>query len=289
MEAVIRKCSFENWYHILRQDTVRSVIIPLPDDFKEYMLNGEFIIEDSQFPELEQQVSQAIDELGGKAFGKLNFTAPTDSAWIGTNRSLEITSFNDFVYLFKASTRILIDIKKPFGLESLDIKPYIVLKRWFTYKENREFRIFMKNKDLFFVCSRYVDIPCEIDDEIIEEKAATLVSIVVDKIHPTEMIIDMYISPKLRPHFIDIAPWNRASSALLYDWDELNTLESIEIRRGGECGIQPSPDPAVPQEMLGGASLEDILKSLKDFEAQCAEVDATQIPDEFKTVSDDSD
>jgi hypothetical protein len=142
MLECIRRCSFDQWYPIFTKDTIRSCTIDLPSDFQEFLLEGEFVVEDGMFPAFARSVDNAIEWLGGRAFCKLNFTAPTDAQWMGMNRSLMVKSFQDMIYFLKASTRVLVDITTPFGESPNPCKPILVLKRWFDYDTDREFRVF---------------------------------------------------------------------------------------------------------------------------------------------------
>lgn len=282
MEEIIQKCSFDKWYPILRDDTIRSKIIELPDDFKEFLLFHEFIIEDGKFKDLEKRVNDAIDELGGVAFPKLNFTAPTDSNWIGFGKSIEVRSFKDLVYVFKASTRMLIDITCPFNVQNVEIKPIIVLKKWFNYKVNREFRIFMRDSEHFFVSSRNISVPYYLTQEEVREGAQTMVNLISQKIHPYRIIIDFYISPKMRPHVIDIAPWTDVTSPLLYSWSELELLAQTEVRLTTDLNVQPPEDAAVPSDMADGRKLEEIMASLKEFKDEFNDNVHDKFPDDLK-------
>jgi hypothetical protein len=285
MEDLIKKCSFENWYPVLRDETIRAKIIEMPEDFKNYLLHSDFVVTKGIFPELEAKVNDAIEDLNGSTFVKLNFTAPTDSQWIAPNRTLELHSFEDIVYVLKASTRVMLDLSKPFG-HDVDIKPIIVLKRYFRYKDNREFRIFMRDRKHFFVSSRDTSIPYHFDKEEVEELCDKMVEAVSRKLHPTKIVIDVYISPKMRPHIIDVAPWSPITNTLLFNWDELEHLDACEVRLSDGISIQPKEDPAVPVEMMDGKSLEEVLKSFKDYEEQLKQVNSQKIPDEFKTEED---
>ena len=267
MEDVIKKCSFENWYQILRGNTIRAHVIEMPDEFKNYLLHDDFIVDENQFPELEKKVNAAIEDLNGKAFPKLNFTAPTDALSFGYNHTLEIHSFHDLMHVLKASTRIMIDLSAPFD-HNVDIKPYIVLKRYFNYLTDREFRIFMRDRDHYFVSSRNTFQPYHFDEDTVEDLADQMVEVVSEKLHPTKLIIDFYISPKMKPHIIDIAPWSEVCSPLLFEWDELEKLDECEVRLSNEVNIKPKEDPSVPAEMMDGQTLEQMIQAYKAYEEQ---------------------
>ena len=268
MENVLKNCSFDGWYDALREKnkTVRSEIIPLPDDFVQFLLDGEFIMEDEMFPELEAKVASAIKEIGGHAFVKLNYTAPTDAQWIGPQRTLEVQNFKDIIYLMKASTRVLLDLTSPFGHSVEGIKPILVLKKYFDYKRDREFRVFQKHKGLRFISSRYDDVPCHISKDDVEKLINEFADYVSDIIPFDNLIFDIYISPKMRTHLVDVAPWNDATSASMFTWPEIEEMSQNETRICTQCVIRPLEDPPVPIELTGGASLTELLEAMKDPE-----------------------
>ncbi|OHS98509.1 D123 family protein [Tritrichomonas foetus] len=268
MENTIKCCSYDNWYESLRKtnQAVRSQIIPLPDDFIEFLLTGEFLIEENMFPDLEAKVKEALRDLGGHAFVKLNFTAPLDAQWIGSQRTMEIKEFQDIIYILKASTRVLLDITQPFGEKVEGIKPILVLKKYFDYRRDREFRVFQKTKGLRFISSRYDDVPCHIEEEEVNKLINEFINHVSEIIKEENLIFDVYISPKMRIHLVDVAPWNDATSAAMFTWEEIKEMNNCETRLCHECVIHPVEDPAVPVELTGGASLDEIIKAMKELE-----------------------
>ena len=261
----LNKFSFDYWYPLLKNHTVRSNFMMMNDDFREFLLNGEFIIDNDQFPELKSQIENYIISLDGIVFAKLNFSAPLDSTFVGFNRTLEIKSFEDMIYLFKASTRILIDLTNPFGSDLLPPKPIIVLKKWFNYKPEREFRILVKNSELFYITSRNYQIPCPIEEDTVFEKSKSIVDEVLNMLHCDNIVIDIYISPKLRPHIIDLAPFSPIIEPGLFSWEEILSGTDNDIRLCSEFMMQSNPDPSIPVEMLDGSNLNSILESYKEF------------------------
>ena len=265
MNEVIRKCSYENWYHSLKDYTLKSHVIEMPEEFKEFLLHEDFIINENQFPDLERKVNEAIRDLGGCAFPKLNFTAPTDALGFGFNHTLEVHSFHDLIYVLKGSTRVMIDISAPFNTQT-EVKPYIVLKEFYHYRADREFRIFMKDRERFYVSSRNTCVPYSLDEDDVEELADKIVEKVSEKVHPTKLTIDIYISPSMKTHIIDIAPWSRVSSSLLFDWVELDHLDECEVRLSKDFHIRPKEDSAVPSDMLENDTLSQMIQSFREYE-----------------------
>ena len=62
-----------------------------------------------RFPELEQAVEAAISKHGGAVLPKLNWSAPTDAAWM-LGGSLRCTSPRDVLLLLKSSDRVAHDL-----------------------------------------------------------------------------------------------------------------------------------------------------------------------------------
>ena len=104
-------CSIDNWYHMFKKFTFKSVILPIPNDVLEYLKSdGPLILpkecekdeesdsddenesEPPSFPEFNVVVQDAIDTLGGAVFVKLNWSAPRDAAWMGVGHSLKCES-----------------------------------------------------------------------------------------------------------------------------------------------------------------------------------------------------
>lgn len=105
----VSHCQFSAWYPLFRSLTIKSVILPLPQNVKDYLLDdGTLVVsgredpptcsqsdsgneaEETQwsddestatltapeFPEFNTQVQEAINSLGGSVFPKLNWSAP---------------------------------------------------------------------------------------------------------------------------------------------------------------------------------------------------------------------
>ncbi|XP_026310609.1 cell division cycle protein 123 homolog [Piliocolobus tephrosceles] len=140
-------CQFSAWYPLFRGVTIKSVILPLPQNVKDYLLDdGTLVVSgrddppthsqpDSddeaeeiqwsddentatltapEFPEFATQVQEAINSLGGSVFPKLNWSAPRDAYWIAMNSSLKCKTLSDIFLLFKSSDFITRDFTQPF-------------------------------------------------------------------------------------------------------------------------------------------------------------------------------
>ncbi|XP_008314381.1 translation initiation factor eIF2 assembly protein [Cynoglossus semilaevis] len=187
-------CQFSVWYPIFKKLTIKSRILPLPQDVIEYLLddgtlvvsgsdhdtqqvfnnNSSDVEEDVQwsddettttvtapeFPEFTSKVLEAINALGGSVFPKLNWSAPRDANWIALNSSLQCHSLSDIFLLFKSSDFITHDLTQPFlqcsDQDSPDpvIKYELVLRRWSELIPGGEFRCFVKENKLIAISQR---------------------------------------------------------------------------------------------------------------------------------------
>ncbi|XP_054044573.1 cell division cycle protein 123 homolog isoform X3 [Rissa tridactyla] len=184
-------CQFSVWYPLFRAVTIRSVILPLPDNVKEYLLDdGTLVVsgrEDPpshaqersddaeeiqwsddentttlkapEFPEFTAKVQEAISSLGGSVFPKLNWSAPRDAYWIAMNSSLKCKALSDIFLLFKSSDFITRDLTQPF-IHCADDSPdpslnyELVLRKWCELIPGAEFRCFVKENKLIGISQR---------------------------------------------------------------------------------------------------------------------------------------
>ncbi|XP_056133861.1 cell division cycle protein 123 homolog [Lampris incognitus] len=142
-------CQFSVWYPIFKKHTIKSLILPLPQNVIDYLLDdGTLVVSGSdhntqrthtnssnsddeediqwsddettttvtapEFPEFTSTVLEAINALGGRVFPKLNWSAPRDANWIALNSSLQCQSLSDIFLLFKSSDFITHDLTQPF-------------------------------------------------------------------------------------------------------------------------------------------------------------------------------
>ncbi|XP_055664222.1 cell division cycle protein 123 homolog isoform X4 [Falco peregrinus] len=187
----VAHCQFSVWYPRFRAVTIRSVILPLPENVKEYLLDdGTLVVsgrEDlpshsqegnddaeeiqwsddentttlkaPEFPEFTAKVQEAISSLGGSVFPKLNWSAPRDAYWIAMNSSLKCKALSDIFLLFKSSDFITRDLTQPF-IHCTDDSPdppldyELVLRKWCELIPGAEFRCFVKENKLIGISQR---------------------------------------------------------------------------------------------------------------------------------------
>lgn len=185
-------CQFSAWYPLFRSLTIKSVILPLPQNVKDYLLDdGTLVVSgredppahsqpDSddeaeeiqwsddentatltapEFPEFNTTVQEAINSLGGSVFPKLNWSAPRDAYWIAMNSSLKCKTLSDIFLLFKSSDFITRDFTQPF-IHCTDDSPdpcleyELVLRKWCELIPGAEFRCFVKENKLIGISQR---------------------------------------------------------------------------------------------------------------------------------------
>jgi hypothetical protein len=180
-EEDIDNCQFHVWYPLLQKNTIKSIIIPLNDDFIDYLKQDGIVVPKSvsdvldtnesdddndnkslstssdglkvdSFPEIEEAIKKAIDELDGDVFVKTNWSAPIDAGWINCE-TMKCRNINEVFLLLKASDRIMFDIEKMYELCSPSTKstphsPTLVIRKWANLQPSMEFRIFVKDSAL---------------------------------------------------------------------------------------------------------------------------------------------
>ena len=131
----LEACSFDKWYPALKAVTIKSVILPLSEEFVQHILaDGVFATdggdgssdgsdgddaakgndewsaaEQPRFPELERAIGEVLDRFGGTAFVKLNWSAPKDAAWL-LGGSLKCVTPTDVITLLQSSDHIAHDL-----------------------------------------------------------------------------------------------------------------------------------------------------------------------------------
>jgi hypothetical protein len=146
-EEDVRRCEIQAWYPAFRRHSLRTLILPLPEEFISFLMrdDGLYLPKDSlaiptrtqvqnpqlqaedyvhwdeeddegdepevpSFPDLAKQVQTMIQSLGGAVFPKLNWSAPKDTAWISSSGSLKCQNFEEISLLLKASDNLIHDL-----------------------------------------------------------------------------------------------------------------------------------------------------------------------------------
>ncbi|XP_067915650.1 translation initiation factor eIF2 assembly protein isoform X1 [Heterodontus francisci] len=189
----VLSCQLSVWYPLFKKYTIRSIVLPLPQNVIDYLLDdGTLVVsgrneapsysraddgsdeeQDIQwsddenvttltapeFPDFAAKVQEAINSLGGSVFPKLNWSSPRDAQWIAMNSSLKCNNLSDIFLLLKSSDFIAHDLTQPF-LHCTDdspdpkVDPQLVLRKWCELIPGGEFRCFVKENKLIGIAQR---------------------------------------------------------------------------------------------------------------------------------------
>lgn len=191
----ITRCRFSAWYPQFRDVTFKSRIIPLPQEFIDYLNadsiflpseghaqaarfieqddDEEAMIEDMDtdgnetennapsFPELEDAIRDAVVEYEGAVFPKFNWSSPRDAAWITATQSLKSTTPFDIYLLLKSSDFINHDLNHAYEECSDEKQPEqsfeLVLRKWYNIQPSMEFRCFVRNQEIIGISQRDIN------------------------------------------------------------------------------------------------------------------------------------
>ncbi|XP_060603753.1 cell division cycle protein 123 homolog [Ruditapes philippinarum] len=251
----VLNCSFSSWYPRFKDYTIKSQILPLPQEFVDYLLADQVVLpegtvamsasdsdtEDNRnteapsFPEFEVLLKNTIKRLGGQVFPKLNWSAPKDATWISFDRTLKCTCTSDVYLLLKSSDFISHDLTQPFKhccddenlKNETSVKYELVLRKWQELNPAYEFRCFVKDNKLIGISQRHNDmyykfIP-ENRQEIISDIQAFYYHIVKDNFPDKSYCFDVYRRCQGKLLLLDFNPFGRVTDGLLYTWEELES------------------------------------------------------------------
>ncbi|GAB4840686.1 hypothetical protein Ancab_021453 [Ancistrocladus abbreviatus] len=334
-EEEVNRCQIQEWYPKFKSVSIKSIIHEVPESFVEYLVedSGPFILpasassndafpnrvhkpedeEDFQvsegsgdesgptppppsFPELELQVKESIESLGGAVFPKLNWSSPKDSAWISPTGSLKCTSFSEIALLLRSSDSVVHDLCHAYdscGDRTSSRPPliYLALRKWYaSLRPEMEFRCFVRGEVLVGVSQREVTTYYP---TILERKSDLQVLIcdfflnnVMGKFKSEKYTFDVYVTRDKRIKLLDFNPWGAFTLPLLFTWDELERITSemedgVEFRIvESQCAVRPGLKTAVPYDYLDtspGSGWDQFLRNADEElrrQARSSEADA---------------
>uniref|UniRef100_A0A8C6UIU3 Translation initiation factor eIF2 assembly protein n=1 Tax=Neogobius melanostomus TaxID=47308 RepID=A0A8C6UIU3_9GOBI len=265
-------CQFSVWYPIFKKHTIKSLILPLPQNVIDYLLDdGTLVWSDDEttttvtapeFPEFTSKVLESINALGGSVFPKLNWSAPRDANWIALNSSLQCSNLSDIFLLFKSSDFITHDLTQP---------------KWSELIPGGEFRCFVKENKLIAISQRdYTQFYHHIlkqEDLITHAVQNFFIKNVQYNFLDEDFVFDVYRDSQGRVWLIDFNPFGEVTDSLLFTWDELRTGEisqeqEVPAFRYTNSGVTVQPSPClsyrIPRDFVDLSAGEDAYK-LIDF------------------------
>ncbi|KAG9288346.1 hypothetical protein G9A89_021377 [Geosiphon pyriformis] len=319
-EQHILNCAFSAWYERFRRVTLKSKVIkPLPAEFIDYLhADGVFLpdrnylesnrfkeLSDEEdeadcdanddeeilpnFPELEQQIGEAINDFDGAVFPKLNWSSPRDAIWISATNTLKCNSPSDVFLLLKSSDFIAHDLDHAFDNCCYDndesprrTQPEtfeLILRKWYDVVTSMEFRCFVKNQGLIAISQRDVNYYPFLN-EIKEELKAKIVQFFLDNIQHKfsnlNYVFDVYVTRnRERVWLIDFNPFGPMTDSLLYSWDEILSanlrLDLRLIETQAEASQAHSPPFAVnryPREMIDFSQGHNVAEFAERFQRE---------------------
>uniref|UniRef100_A0A8C9VAA5 Translation initiation factor eIF2 assembly protein n=1 Tax=Scleropages formosus TaxID=113540 RepID=A0A8C9VAA5_SCLFO len=274
-------CQFSAWYPLFKKHTIKSVILALPQNVIDYLLDdgtlvvsGRWvpymstkapqwsddettaIVTAPEFPEFNAKVQEAINALGGSVFPKLNWSAPRDANWIALNSSLKCRSLSDIFLLFKSSDFITHDLTQPVAPPS-----QLVLRKWSELIPGGEFRCFVKENKLIGISQRdYTQHYQHISKQQLDICHAIqefFTNHIQYKFLDEDFVFDVYRDSQGRVWLIDLNPFGEVTNSLLFTWEELTSGQNLRAEQAegalsqqdgplfryttSEVTVQPSP------------------------------------------------
>lgn len=303
-EEEVNRCQIQEWYPRFKSTSIKTVIHELPESFIEYLLDdsGPFVLplsisnddalpnriykpeeeddyviseepsdDDSEqtspppsFPELESQINQSIETLGGAIFPKLNWSSPKDSAWISPNGSLKCTSFSEITLLLKSSDSLVHDLCHAYDscTDCNTRRPtrfFLALRKWYpSLHPEMEFRCFIHNHTLVGISQREVTGFYPVLAEQKHELETAIKDFYSDEVSTRfesgSYAFDVYVKRNGEVKLLDFNPWCEFTLPLLFTWEELESEQlsrEVEFRIvESQCGVRPGLKTAVPYDYL---------------------------------------
>ncbi|XP_047307123.1 cell division cycle protein 123 homolog [Impatiens glandulifera] len=316
----INSFQIQEWYPKFKSVSIKTLIHQLPESFVEYLLDDSglfllphsnedalprrihkpedeedfILIEDSEeeeehsalsFPDLELQVTNSINSLGGAVFPKLNWSAPKDSAWISSSRTLKCTSFSEVALLLRSSESLTHDLCHAYDscTDKTSSRPsnfYLALRKWYpSLLPEMEFRCFVHGGVLNAISQREVTT---FYPALLEKKAGIEILIkeffadkVEKKFELKNYTFDVYVTKNDQVKLIDFNPWGFFTLPLMFEWMELEEdikkdVNSFQFRIVmGRCGVRPGLSTAVPYDYLdtsSGSGWDQFMNNAKEEE-----------------------
>jgi hypothetical protein len=323
MDEDTAKCMFGSWYLNFKDVTFKSEIITLPNSFVDY-LNADGLYmpasafpkfasdpydrlsddewsdeEDADnventpsFPDLERDIAQTIEKLGGAIFPKLNWSSPKDATWMSVGGNLKCTTPHDIFLLLKSSDFVNYDLEQlalpqPDSPSSTTSAPpttpvpcTLVLRKWYNLQQSMEFRCFVHRNTLIGISQRDYTNYYEFLKEgnmmqQIQQNITEFFTTYVQHHFPSEnYTFDVYVSSTQKVWLLDFNPWNPNTEALMFDWEELTqpAWEGLSFRIvESQAAIRPTLAmtnrlPADLVDVSNGSAIDELCRNLRTQE-----------------------
>ncbi|KAL3423983.1 cell cycle control protein cdc123 [Phlyctema vagabunda] len=297
-KAHILHCSYDYWHARYRSSALKSRIIPLNAAFLSYLREDGIVLppntttfsmpssnetysasdgwgeEDEEeaslpFPELLQEMQNAIDELGGMVAPKLNWSAPKDATWISMN-SMACNTPSEICLLLKTSDFVTHDLEHAFDgcvedsiLSPDSIQYVLVLRKWFKVNPSCEFRCFVRERRIIGICQRdqnhYAFLP-RLEPLILDTVGSFFEATLRNTFPDESFTFDIYLpEPHDKVRLMDINPWAERTDPLLFSWLELLTMPRPPTLLGTADSVTVPSLPAATSDDERDDGVDEIL------------------------------
>lgn len=233
-----------------------------------------------------QAILQAMDGV----FTKLNWSAPRDAAWMSPDGTLRCSSFNDICLLLKSSDFIAHDLTQAYehctdadeALSTLGNLPFeLVIRPWTDISPSSEFRCFIKHRKLIAISQRhhssFYDYSTSEKSEAFSRITDFYNARISGRFVDDSFVFDVCsVRSRHDIRVLDFNPFGRRTDALLFTWEELETVDvnshdfsmsSVLRVVETEAGIQPSAylSYRLPRDAIELNDNSDIRKMISFF------------------------
>ncbi|XP_066886405.1 translation initiation factor eIF2 assembly protein isoform X3 [Kogia breviceps] len=244
-------CQFSAWYPLFRSLTIKSVILPLPQNVKDYLLDdGTLVVSGREDPPTCSQPDSDNEAEEIQWSDDENTATLTDAHWIAMNSSLKCKTLSDIFLLFKSSDFITRDFTQPF-IHCTDDSPdpcmeyELVLRKWCELIPGAEFRCFVKENKLIGISQRdytqYYDHISKQKEEICRCIQDFFKKHIQYKFLDEDFVFDIYRDSRGKVWLIDFNPFGEVTDALLFTWDELLSGRNLKGDFSEEALEQDAP------------------------------------------------
>lgn len=296
MDERVKNCQYAVWYPLFKALVPRSLVLNAPEEFRDYLLSdgialfGDATGEDSSewesdVPEKEadlavheptrppqpfhDEIERAIEKLNGEVAPKLNWSAPVDATWILPSNTMRCTCANDVYMLLKSSDYANHDLQ----LEPPELT--LVLREWFDVHPSLEFRCFVREGRLVGISQRDMNYYgfLEKSRALIENVFLDLAAKLSRSFPDPSFVFDAYAAKSFeRAWLFDINPWMEKTDSLLFSWEELPLLDTLEVRliekddRSRTFNTKPHSTSQVPYELVDmpRGAVKEMLEMMKE-------------------------
>lgn len=221
---------------------------------------------------LDKAIREVIEKYdGGPVFPKLNWSAPLDAGFMLPGNNLQCLHPEDVYLLLKSSEFVGRDLEQiaqtslsPFQAQetepaSLDIststttpqsnlqlRPQLVLKKWFTFSRSHEFRCFVRSSQLIAICQRDVTFYDHLQSPHLQSQIRSAIYAFWEDVLARkegwkikDYVFDVYLTKDLgRVWLVDVNAWLPRTDPLLFGFEELEEIHRREI----SCRAQQDDD-----------------------------------------------